>query len=493
MNLIKNFFSMLFEDFHWKLLALVAASIIWFIGMNMSDPFQNLIVSPRLHLDNLEVMTHEGIMVLNEDELRDINVSVLVRGLRSDMNNLRAAMADPVWLSAFVEVSVDFRAVNTEEVNSADGISVQQLRISPNLQAGFEHLSINPSFVDVYLDMSQRQTFSVQTIQHGDVPPGFELQHIRLRNENVSIRGSRTDLRMISLVQANVDITGAHEDTEITVPLQVIDVNGEDMTDRVQLNVVETTATVRVWQARQVDIRLRGTGSPAQGFAVAGISGGVQTIEVVGPAEILDELENIRIEVDLNGASSNITQTLTFSDWLPEDVLLRQGEQYEMTATARIEPIEERTFSIPHGNIRSRGVVGLYQLVNENAPIRVTISGPRSIIAALDATQILPEFDLRRLPIGVHNVPLVIELPAGLSIVGSQPTLRVQIHEAAAAENGNGNGNGELLTPIPSPTPEPPDGTENGEGSENGEENSEPIDEDENPQGADDDIEEDDD
>jgi YbbR domain-containing protein len=404
----------------------------------MSDPFLSVIVSPRLQLENLEVMTHEGIMVLNGDDLREINVSVLVRGQRSDMNALRAAMADPERLAAFLEVSVDFRAVNVEDVFYADGISTQYLRISPNLQSGFEHLSINPPHIEIQLDVAQRQSFPVQTVQHGDVPPGFELQHIRLRNETVTIRGARTELQQIAQVRANVDITGVHGDVEQTIQLEVFDANGENMTGRVYPNVVETTASVRVWPVRQAEIRLRGTGSPAAGFAVAGISGEITTVEVVGSAEILEEFENIRAEIDLTGASTNIIQTLNIADWLPEGVYLRQNETSEMVVTARIEPIEERTLTIPHGNIRSRGVVGLYQLVNENAPIRITVSGPRSLIEALDATEILPEFDLRRLPIGVHTVPLMVELPAQLTLVGTPPTLLVQIHEPAITENGNG-------------------------------------------------------
>ncbi|MDR0272234.1 MAG: hypothetical protein LBI27_02830, partial [Clostridiales bacterium] len=350
MKYAKKFFSTLFEDLHWKLLALAAASIIWFIGMNMSDPYQNLIVSPRLQLENIEIMESVGIVVLNEDALRDINVSVLVRALRSDMDKLRAAMADPEQLSAFVEVSVDFRAIDTDAVAAADGVSTQMLRISPNLQAGFEHLSINPVHIGVALDMSGRQVFSVQTIQYGDVPPGFELQHIRLENEHVTVRGSRSDLRMISLVQATVDITRVHEDAEITVPFRVIDINGEDMTDRVQLNVVETTAYVRIWQVREAEIRLRGTGSPASGFAFAGIPGDIQTVEIVGPEELLDEIEYIHAEVDLTGASANILQTLDITEWLPDGILLREGEQSEINITARIEPIEERTFTVPRGN-----------------------------------------------------------------------------------------------------------------------------------------------
>lgn len=461
MNLLKKFFSMLFEDLHWKLLALFAAVIIWFVGMNMSDPHQNQSVSARLQLNNIEIMARDGIKVLNEDELRDINVLVLVRALRSDMEILRASLADPERFARIIEVSMDFRAVDSDAVKYADGVSVQRLRISPNLQLGFEHLSISPAYIYVYLDTVAQQSFFVQMVQHGEVPPGFELQYIRPGNERVTITGARTDLQNISLVQAHVDITGLHDDVELAVPLVVLDRYGEDMTERVQLSVVSTPVSVRVWQIRQADIIVQGTGLPAQGFAVAGISYELRTAQVVGSAEDLEEFESITAKVDLARARTNITQVLTISDWLPEGVSLRQGEPYEMSVTIRIEPIEERTFVVPRGNVRSRGVVGLYQIVDDNAPIRVTISGPRSLIAALNETETELEFDLRTLPIGVHTVPLMVELPEGLTLVGAPPTLLVQIHETAAQENDNDEyvtiSPTEPLLPV-----EPPYAPENG-------------------------------
>ncbi|MCL2225145.1 MAG: CdaR family protein [Defluviitaleaceae bacterium] len=431
--MFKKLTKAVFDDLQWMLLALAAATVIWFIGMNMSDPYQNQTVpSQRLRLDNLGIMAREGIVVLNYDALREMDVAVTVRARRSDMDGLRTAMTD----AGIIGISVDFRAVDSDAVLRGYGISAQRLRISPNLPAGFEHLSITPPYVDVYLDNFTQQTHSVQVIQEGEVFPGFELQHIRLGNERVTISGPHTYVGMVGKVQASVDITGIHDDAELPVQIAVLDVFGYEMTERVNLSVTETTAAVRVWQARPVDIIVRGVGTLASGFAPAGYDSDGISVEIVGAAETLDAISQIYVEIDLTGERENTTRTIFPADWLPEGVSLRQGEITEFEVTAIIEPIDIRTFTVPHGNIRSRGVVGLYQLVDTNAAIRVTVSGPRSMIAALDATQIEPEFDLRGRAIGVHNVPLVIGLPDGLSVVGHPPSLLVQIHEPAIAANG---------------------------------------------------------
>ncbi|MCL1845531.1 MAG: CdaR family protein [Defluviitaleaceae bacterium] len=464
MKVLKKIYSVVFDDFHWKLLALIAASVIWFVGMHNIDPYRTSLVQSRLQLINLEIMTREGVIVLNEDALRDLNVNVLVRGVRSDIEIMEAAVAaDAERLADFVAMSVDFRAIEGAVVAAAGGVSTQTLYILPNLlQPGLEHISFNPASVEVILDTVQERNLSVNIIQIGEASPGFELQHIRLNNETIRVRGARTDVQAVSRVEAIVDITGVHEEVEQTVEFLVLDAYGSDITDRVQLNIVETTATIRVWQVQRADIILRGEGTIAPGFAVAGISGDVQGVEVVGSAEALYDFDTIFAEIDLTGANANITQEILIADWLPDGVYLKQDEPPAFYATARIEPIEQRVFSVPHGNIRTRGVVGLYQLVDE-VPLFITASGPHSLIAALDVAEILPEFDLRGLPIGVHTVELIVELPVGLSLVGSPPTLLVQIHEPASPEedeNGvendgeNGEENGDDL---------PPEGEENGE------------------------------
>ncbi|MCL2048722.1 MAG: CdaR family protein [Defluviitaleaceae bacterium] len=434
----------IFADLHWKLVAVVAASLIWFVGMNMSNPFQNQIIPVRLNLENLEIMTREGIMVLNEDALRDINVSVLVRGLRSDMNALNLAMSTPERLAQYITVGVDFRAIDSQAVGSAEQITTQRLKITPNLQNGYEHLSINPPYIDVQLDMVQTQIFNVKVVQAGDVPLGFELQHIRLGREDVMVSGPRSEIRTISLVQANVDVTGIHEDEVFPVPFVVLDNEGEDMTERVRLNISDTRVSVRVWQIRSMPIAINAVGSPTDGFVVADISSDTDSVEIVGSAEALDTAEQLSVDISLNNASGSIRRTLALADWLPQGVSLRRGEKEEILVTARIEPIETRTLSVPRENVRSRGVVGLYQVVSDVEHVRVSISGPQSMIAALDTQDILPEFDLRGLPIGVHTVPLSIELPQGFALVGGRPTLIVQIYEPVTAvvegEEGDGEG-----------------------------------------------------
>ncbi|MCL1844219.1 MAG: CdaR family protein [Defluviitaleaceae bacterium] len=428
----KHIFSMLFADLHWKLFALLAGSVLWFLGMNMSDPYMNDSFHPRLQLHNIEVLARDGmdgIIVLNEEELREMYVSVIVRGLRSEIRDLSMSR---------VELGVDFRAIDSHEVIFADGITSQLLRINPNLPAGFEHLSITPPYVEVYLDTADRRSFSVQTVQTGEVMPGFELQQdIHIFPENVTVSGSRTDIRDVSLVLANVDISGVHGDVSQTVQLQVLDRSGDDMTDRVQLNFPETTASVSVWQVRPTDVVVRVIGAPAVGFAVAGIDYELDTVSVVGPEESLAELEYINVEMDLANVRVNTTRTLNLLDWLPEGVYLKMGEMYELNVTARIEPIEERTFIVPRDYVRSRGVGGIYQVLNDDASIHMTLSGPRSVINGLDVTEIGLELDLRTLAIGTHTVSLIVELPDGLTLVGSAPTWLVQIHEPDIPNNDN--------------------------------------------------------
>ena len=480
MTRFKKVFSLIFDDFQWKLISLVLAALIWFVGMNMSNPPQNLSVSPRLQLANIEIMSRDNIIVLNEDALRDINVSVVVRAPRSDMDILRAAQSDPDRFSEIVEASVDFRAISTSTIRAADGYIVQSLRISPNLAHGFEHLSITPAYVDVYLDVLESRAVPVAIIQDGELPPGFVQQELTLalgNNDMVTVRGARSDIRNISQIRTYVDISGAFGDMQIPVPLVVLDRDGNDMTDRVHLSASETVANLRVYRYRSFDVVINPVGTPAHGFALSGIDFEATSVELVGRADVLDELEAIVAEVNLQGVAGTLRLMVDIEAALPPGVQLRQDEASSVEIVARIERIQEREFTIPRENVRSRGGVSLYQHVDEHVPIRINISGPQSLISALNESTMALDFDLRGLAPGVHTIPLEVELPRGLHIVGTPPSLRVQIHPPPPQGGGNEPPlppSPPEIDPEPTPSPSPPptngdnDNGNDGDNSENG-------------------------
>ena len=448
------------DDFVWKLLSLAAAVVLWFVGMNMNNPVQNYTVRQSLNLNNIEFLTNESIVLLNEAEIRSEIIQVGLRAPRNEMEFLRVAeISDPSLFDNWVEISIDFRSVNIESVRKADGITALRVDISPNLYPGLEHFSIRPSYVEVLLDTVDRRVHNIEIDIVGEVPPGFELQPISLQNSIVTISGSRTDMRLVDRVSVTADLTGQHEDVERLSTINVYDVDGNIITDRLNLSVTETIINKRIWPIRTVETVGELLGVPANGFAVTGFDITPAYIEVVGRGDIPDSV--INISANIYGLEADTDIVLPISNFLPQGVQLRQNEVQEAVFTVYIEPIVTMTVSIPRDNIRILGVSAVYHILGTNAPFNIGISGPRSLVGQVTPNDISLELDLRTLAVGEHLVHLAVTVPEGLTNAGAVPSVNVQISSPADLNEANNLPQTviptltQIPTPIPTPTPAP--------------------------------------
>jgi len=432
MIIIKKYISAFFVDFQWKLLSLFVAFLLWFLSANLNNPARNDQFHLLLQLHNVEVLARDSVVLLNEDALRETMIQIMIRGQRRELEALRAR--DPYFIASMIVPSIDLRAIDPTKVLGADEPIALPLDISVNLYPAFEHLSIRPGYVEVILDAMASERLPVDITVIGEVLQGYELRTIQLTNNLVTVTGARNIVSSVESVGVRLDVLGLSSSTEITVPLAVFDREGNDMTDMVQLSISETTAFIPVWKIAPVELVVNPVGQVASGFAVSQLHFEPETIEVSAHPDRLEGLEYVTVELDLGGANDSFAYSINLAEWLPDGVHLRRDETPSVTVAAVIEPIEQRFFNIPRDQIRIRGFAAIYQILGDTVPIRIGISGPRSLIEAVNYNLIDLELDLRNLSIGVHDVAISVDLPGGMTLVGTSPVLQVQIHEPAPEE-----------------------------------------------------------
>jgi len=444
----KKFLSFFYTDIQWKLISLVLAIVIWFVAMNWHDPSENNSFSNPLQLNNLQVLERDGIVLLNYDELRDTMINIGIRGYRSAFRDLTAA--DQANFIPFI----DMRAVNSALVLDSDVPVTVVLPVSANLLPGYELQFIRAANVEVELDKLESRSFAVHVHSLGQVGDGFELSSAEAANRNVTVSGARKFVDMVSYVRVEVELDNTSEDMEPSAALMVFDYNGYDITDLVRLSVTETTVRVQVLPVRQVELRVIPTGQLASGFAIVGAPLSSEPfIGVAGTADRLDEIEYVELEFDLDGLSESVERLVVIADYLrlPNGLALSQNAPGEVTVSVVVEPIiTGQPLFVPRSNVSVYGMTAIMQILTPYAPVRVVVSGPRSVVNAMTAQDINILMDVRNLPIGIHMVPLRANLPDGVSLVGNLQSLQVQIFEPAQDEP-------ELPDPLPesTPTPEP--------------------------------------
>ena len=442
--MIKRFAEFFYKDFGWKLLSLMAAVVLWLVGINMNNPMQNHTVRQRVQLNNLEILANEGLLLLNEAELRDALIQVGVRAQRNEIDFLRTAeLADSVLFNEMVNISIDFRAIPADYVHAAEETVLLRLDISPNLYHGLEHFSIRPSYVEVHLDAIARNTFPVEFIRQGEPAADSLVHSVNLANNRVMISGPRTVVREIEKVLTTVDVTGLYSDAEYNVELRVYDFDGHDITEYVTLSVTSTAASISVWPVRQLPINVEFTGEVADGFAVYSFTAEPEFVSVASSS--FEDIYEFTVYADLMYADENTLKTVNLAEHLPQGMVLVHEDRPNVSVLINIEPLDTNTIRVPSGNLRVSHVQAIYQKLTEVTAYQITVRGPRSLMQNLTASDISLDLNLAGLSVGIHNVSLTVTVPDGLTVISPPPQIQIQIETPAPPE------------PDPEPEPEPAD------------------------------------
>ena len=442
---MKKLFNAIFGDIQWKILSLLAALVLWFIGMNVYNPLQNTPVFRSLQLQNIDILARDNIVLLNQTELQATNIRIGVRALRLDSDNL----------DSNVSANIDFRAINPNDVFNGDSPVFLRMDVSVNMyNPHFEHTSIQPNFVYALLDRMDRVTMQILQEVDGQVEPGYEIQGITLANRNVTITGARSHITQIDSVMVHIDVSDVMVDMEKDVYIMIYDKENNNITELFDLSVSQTTASIRVLPIHAIPVEIETIGNLATGFAIADINWGQPlNLNIVASPSRIVEIDEIRIALDLTGRSSSFTEHIPLAQWLPVGANLSEDEIQNITVTVTVEPIQERVFFIHIDDIRARAFGSVYDVIDGTTNIRVNVSGPQSIIAELTAADIGLELDLRNRAIGTHRIPLIVNLPQGVTLAQAVPALQIQIFAPAIADNNNEDDF--VVPPTPEPSPEP--------------------------------------
>lgn len=409
----------LIRNWHLKLAAVLLAMVLY-TGFVFSGSFSDGTIQVRIAQENVSSDTY----VMSGD-LGFVEVEY-----RTATDASRAVTED------------SFRArVDMSQYDMDRAPEPQELPVVVTPSDGIQILSIDPSTVRVELDRVETRTVPI-AVDRGDVPDGLEADDPVLDVEEVEIRGPASIVGVVDRVIALVTIPASGIDVNEPVELVPVDVTGqpvdrglldvtpETVTVRIDVSVVQTTATVTVRPVIE--------GTPAPGYLLEGISVEPSTVTLRGLADVLSQITSVTTEtLSVEGVSSD--QTLEAEIAVPDDTSL-VGDAETVTVTVAIVPsVSGATFNLGvvcEGFGANACLPGLQQ-------VAVTIGATGDVLAALSGTELAAIVDVSGLGPGQHSVePVISGLPDGFEIRGISPT-SVPVTLVAPA------------TPAPTPTPAP--------------------------------------
>jgi len=379
------------------LLSLALAVAVWFFVSDADNAPRTDFVTGVVRVEAVNVPREQAVLRIAEPQI-----------------NVRVSADEDVWKrlsSADFKAVVDLSGVNQSEIT----LSVKVIANRGDVKV----VEVEPSHVKVSLEALTEADLPLRAHTMGKLPDGFELQNVTISTQTAKVSGPASLVSSVEAVEADVNVTGLELSMERSYPLVARDKSGRDVDVRVE----PEAAMVRLAIVQQ-DFNLvfivnpTVSGNVAAGYRVLAVQANPAFVSIAGPLDVLQSISALTTEpVAVDGAQSDVTRSVRLR--LPAGARVVNSNEEEVVVSVRVAPAQgQSVFTIA---VRMTGLKeGLIATLSPKV-INVTVSGLMPVLQALDPASIVARVDLAGLEPGVYTVTPTVDLPDGVTLVGTDP------------------------------------------------------------------------
>ena len=311
-----------------KILAVLIASLLWLIAININDPVGQQTYTVNVQMVNLSKLTDNNkyVEVLEGSD----TIRVTVRAARSVLSELSdkniSAIADVDKLTEGNYIPIELSCTK----NSVD---------TDDLKADKDYLRVS-------VENIKRRQLPISVDVQGTPAENYLLNSTSTAQNAVSISGPESVVNTVNTVSVEIDITNANSDVNISLPIHLYDSDGKEIIDkRISKNISDVQTTASIWLIKGVPIEYGYTGVPADGYEVDGnLTSTISYINIAGKQSLLKNIQKIDINdaIDITGATRNIEEEIDIKKFLPDGVIIPDSNsETRTTLSLRISQIRE--------------------------------------------------------------------------------------------------------------------------------------------------------
>ena len=272
---------------------------------------------------------------------------------------------------------------------------------------------VDPSRVTIviYPKVSESKTLTTDILNTDKLGSTLVISNVELDRDEVIIKSSKQKLETVASVKALVDVnalnaTQAGTYTLENVKLIAYDEKGTEISD-IEIVPETVTATVTVTSpSKVVPIKIVPVGEVASGSAINTITSNVTTITLYGEDSVLDAIDDIKVEINVNG----LNEDKTYQETIIKPTGIRSMSNTNVTIKVTMEKETSREFTgipIQFENLDSTKYRALAKSAEETK-VDVIVKGVKSILNKLTANDIKAYVDLSDLTEGTIRVPVQV-------------------------------------------------------------------------------------
>lgn len=399
-NILKTFTN----NLGFKILALFFAFTLWLFVYNLDDPIKSKTLIINVSIENKENVENMGKYYEILESSNKVYFSVTAA----------RSILDKLDESDFVAVA-DMDQIVIEESGTKATVPID-LACTANINRNSIKISSTTKDLKLSLEDLMVKQFVVSAVSKGKVADGYALGGVEVTAPNVlKVSGPKSIVEQIVSAVATIDVTGM-SDTWTTYKAKPVlyDKDGKEV-DETRLTKSDSTVTVsaEILSTKEIAIAVKPTGTPKAGYKTTAISSNPTTLLLKGSKAILNTINSIEIPenlVSVAGADKDVKVMLDVSEYIPEGLSLVDPEAASVEITVSIGKIREKVFSVKSENIIVTGLSTHDKLEFELSSYAVHISGLEEDIVSLNGVTLSGSIDVTHLPIGIHQVELMLDL-----------------------------------------------------------------------------------
>ncbi len=299
---IRNFFR---KNKLLKLASLLIALGIWLMVVNISDPEIKSSVSSNIDVDYGESLT-------NLDKYYSLDSSTAKVTFKVRTNQRTRVSAS------------DFRVYVDMRDYSITGALPVYVTVDDRIKDLVSDVSVAPVVVHATTEDMLEKSFDIEPNIVGTPYEGFAAGTASYTPSHVTVYGPNSEIGKISRIGFNVNIEGASSNVWGTAEFIYYDANDNEITPDSRIVVKNSVSyDVPIYEKKNLTLMAQTTGNPAEGYELGSVNIEPDFVEVYGDKAVLDALTVITLPsslLDISGAASDISASISIRDYLPEGV-----------------------------------------------------------------------------------------------------------------------------------------------------------------------------
>ncbi len=413
------------NNFGLKILAVIFASVLWLVVVNIDDPNTTRTFSASVFIENSDYLSGLGkyYEVINNSN----TVTFKVSGKRSYLERMSNA---------------DFRAV--ADLETIENLERVPIEIMVQRYSGSVTVINKTYYLELEVEDLISKPFMITVQTDGEVAERHALGETSASPTLLRVSGPASVVNTIDKAVATVDVEGMSQDVTDSVIPVLYDKEGNEVdTKELSYNIQNVMVSMQILDTKDVTLNFQTTGTLPDGYEYVGMEYNPQTVRVKGVSAVLNTVNSITVPrevLNLTDATGDIEKDVDISSYLPEGVSLVNSKDAKISVVVKVEKHERRKFEMPTANITVSNLPGRYDVKFSQETVKVEIEGLALELDVLDEKELTGSIDVSGMTEGEHTVNLDLNLDSKFKLV-KNVTVTVEIVSAGSSSSSESDKN----------------------------------------------------